>query len=99
MKQQLFKVRLIAWSSIIALALSSVSCMTTYDTNGRAMQTVDPAVAIAGVAAAGLIGYAASNNRSSNRRNDNRHLYSDGGSYYSSHCDDYDHDYGYDYRY
>jgi len=39
----------------------SVSCMTTYDAYGRPMQTVDPAVAVAGVAAAGLIGYAAGN--------------------------------------
>lgn len=66
-----------------ALAFSSVSCMTTYDTNGRAMQTVDPAVAIAGVAAASLIGYGiASDHHGSN------HYYG-GGGYYSDPCDDY----------
>ena len=43
----------------LAFAASSVSCMTTYDAYGRPVQSVDPAVAVAGVAAAGLIGYAA----------------------------------------
>lgn len=37
---------------------SNVSCVTTYDAAGRPVQTVDPGVAVAGVAAAGLIGYA-----------------------------------------
>jgi len=32
--------------------------MTTYDANGRPVQSVDPALAVAGVAAAGLVGYA-----------------------------------------
>ncbi len=45
-------------STLLALAGSSVSCVTTYDTAGRPVQTVDPAMAMAGVAAAGLIGYA-----------------------------------------
>jgi hypothetical protein len=36
--------------------------MTTYDTYGRQVQTVDPGLAVAGVAAAGLIGYAIANN-------------------------------------
>ncbi|NJR43452.1 MAG: hypothetical protein HC767_13130 [Akkermansiaceae bacterium] len=47
---------------LTALFFSNVSCMTTYDYEGRPIQTVDPAVAVAGVAAAGLIGYAAGNN-------------------------------------
>lgn len=38
--------------------------MTTYDAYGRPVQSVDPGLAVAGVAAAGLIGYAAANNRS-----------------------------------
>jgi len=46
---------------VICIA-SSVSCMTTYDAYGRPLQTVDPGLAVAGIAAAGLIGYAASNN-------------------------------------
>jgi hypothetical protein len=49
---------------ILKLAASAVmlvtgtGCMTTYDAYGRPVQTVDPALAVAGVAAAGLIGYA-----------------------------------------
>ena len=36
---------------------SSMSCMTTYDAYGRPVQSVDPGLAVAGIAAAGLIGY------------------------------------------
>lgn len=54
MKQSLFKI-----AAAVALAAASVSCMTTYDPYGRPVQSVDPAVAVAGVAAAGLVGYAA----------------------------------------
>jgi hypothetical protein len=39
---------------------SSMSCMTTYDAYGRPVQSVDPGLAIAGIAAAGLIGYSMS---------------------------------------
>ncbi len=56
----------------------SVGCMTTYDANGRPMQTVDPGLAVAGVAAAGLIGYAAGNNH---HHHDN-YYYRGGGGYY-----------------
>lgn len=45
----------------MALVLVSPSCMTTYDANGRPVQSVDPGVAMAGAAAAGLIGYAIAN--------------------------------------
>jgi hypothetical protein len=54
--------RLTAISTLIACIGSSVSCMTTYDANGNPVQSVDPALAVAGVAAAGLIGYAVANN-------------------------------------
>lgn len=67
------------WSAVSLLAVfvaSSVSCMTTYDTYGRPVQTVDPGLAVAGVAAAGLIGYAVANNN-----NDNCN-YRGGGGYY-----------------
>lgn len=37
--------------------------MTSYDAYGRPMQTVDPGLAVAGIAAAGLIGYAAGDDR------------------------------------
>lgn len=64
------------WSAVSLLAAciaSSVSCVTTYDTYGRQVQTVDPGLAVAGVAAAGLVGYAIANNN-----NDHHH----GGGYY-----------------
>jgi hypothetical protein len=64
------------WSAVSLLAVciaSSVSCVTTYDTYGRQVQTVDPGLAVAGVAAAGLVGYAIANNN-----NDHHH----GGGYY-----------------
>ncbi len=85
MNPQHLKVRIVAWSSIVALAVSSISCMTTYDTTGRPVQSVDPAVAVAGVAAAGLIGYAATkNNRRDYRRGNSHHhrpRYYDGYGY------------------
>lgn len=56
-----------------ALLLSSVSCMNTYDAYGNPRQTVDPAVATAGVAAAGLIGYAAGKNNRSTRNHHHHH--------------------------
>lgn len=43
-----------------ALVLST-SCTTSYDAYGRPQQSVDPALAVAGVAAAGLVGYAIGN--------------------------------------
>lgn len=52
---------------LLLLAIgSSISCMTTYDSAGRPVQTVDPGLAVAGAAAAGLVGYAIANNRSDN---------------------------------
>jgi L-cystine uptake protein TcyP (sodium:dicarboxylate symporter family) len=61
--------RWIAVPLVVACVASSVSCVTTYDTYGRPVQTVDPGLAVAGVAAAGLIGYAVANN------NDNNHYH------------------------
>ncbi len=62
MKIQSLLARLTTLSLLVACLGSGISCMTTYDVHGRPMQTVDPVVAVAGVAAAGLIGYAAGNN-------------------------------------
>lgn len=45
-------------AAVIAAVGASVSCMTTYDAYGRPVQSVDPGVAVAGAAAAGLAGYA-----------------------------------------
>jgi hypothetical protein len=56
--------RLPTWVSLLVCVSSSVSCMTTYDAYGRPVETVDPGLAVAGIAAAGLIGYAAANNPS-----------------------------------
>ncbi len=56
-------------SLAVALGLANVGCMTTYDAHGNPVQTVDPAVAVAGATAAGVIGYAIAKD---NRR-DHRH--------------------------
>lgn len=58
---------------------ASLSCMTTYDSAGRPVQSVDPAVAVAGAAAAGLVGYALAND------NDGHHHYHHGGYYRPHH--------------
>ena len=63
--------------ALLACAAASVSCVTTYDAYGRPVQTVDPGMAVAGVAAAGLIGYAIA---------DGHHhggYYGHGGGYYA----------------
>jgi len=52
------KLLLLRSATLVACLGASVSCMTTYDVNGRPVQTVDPVVAVAGAAAAGLVGYA-----------------------------------------
>lgn len=68
-----------------ALAFSSVGCMTTYDAYGRPQQSVDPGLAVAGIAAAGLIGYAlADGNNNDYRRHHGGHR----GNYRSS-CGSY----------
>lgn len=55
-------------SALIAVVATGTSCMTTYDAAGRPVQSVDPGVAVAGAAAAGLIGYAIANDN-----NDHHH--------------------------
>ena len=53
-----------AWPLLAAAAaMPLVGCMTTYDQAGRPVQSVDPAVAVAGAAAAGLVGYAVAKDR------------------------------------
>jgi hypothetical protein len=76
MKTNLSMLRLGALSLLLALAGSSVSCMTTYDASGRPVQSVDPGLAVAGIAAAGLIGYAAADNN-----HHHHHGYYNGGYY------------------
>jgi hypothetical protein len=67
---------LFRWIALAGLAFASLSCMTTYDSAGRPVQSVDPAVAVAGAAAAGLIGYAIAND------NDDYHHHHYQGGYY-----------------
>lgn len=52
--------RLIALAAAMAgiLAAGTTGCTTYYDPYGYPHQAVDPALAVAGIAAAGLIGYA-----------------------------------------
>jgi hypothetical protein len=93
MKKNLFRgvgSRLVVVSVGLVTALSSVSCMTTYDSYGRPMQTVDPGLAIAGVAAAGVLGYALANDNDNGHRHYNRHHR---GGYYAQPS------YGYGHRY
>jgi len=68
--------RLASAIALAAAVFTSTNCMTTYDAYGRPMQTVDPGVAVAGVAAAGILGYALAENH-------NDHYY--GGGYYRPH--------------
>jgi homoserine acetyltransferase len=63
------------WAALFCFIGGSVSCMTTYDSAGRPVQSVDPAVAVAGAAAAGLVGYAIAND------NDDHHHHYHGGYY------------------
>ena len=62
---------------VLAVAIFlSVSCMNAYDSRGRPIQAVDPGVAIAGAAAAGVVGYSLANDHN------DRHYYRRG---YGSH--------------
>ncbi len=85
MKTILSPVRLTA---LLACVTFSTSCYTTYDSYGNARQSVDPGVALMGVAAAGLVGYALADD---NHHNHSRNNYYGGGGYYRS--DGYSHCY------
>lgn len=65
----------LCWAAIFSLAICSMSCMTTYDSAGYPVQSVDPGLAVAGAAAAGLIGYALAND------NDHHHHHHYRGRY------------------
>lgn len=69
---------------VISLAASSIGCQTSYDAYGNPRNTVDPGTAAAGVAAAGLLGYAISKNRHDDGRHKYRHYNNRGGRYYHS---------------
>lgn len=61
------------WLAIAALVAAGSSCMTTYDAYGRPVQSVDPAMAVAGAAAAGVIGYAIANDNDHHDHHDHHH--------------------------
>jgi hypothetical protein len=67
--------------ALLAVIGMSTSCMTTYDARGNPVQSVDPGVAIAGVAAAGVVGYAIANDNRGSRYH--HHHYRRSGGYYS----------------
>ncbi len=72
------------YALIGAFAFSAVSCTTHYDHYGYPRQSVDPAAATAGIAAAGLIGYALGNNRSRTRHYDhNNYAHHQSSHYYA----------------
>lgn len=67
---------------------SVVSCMNAYDSRGRSIQAVDPRVAIAGAAAAGVVGYSLANDHNDHhqyRRGYDSHR----GSYYGGYRSSY----------
>lgn len=61
--------------------ISATSCTTAYDAYGRPQQVVDPAAAVVGAAAVGLLAYGLANNNDHHRYYRNDH-YSGYGHYY-----------------
>jgi hypothetical protein len=91
MKKITSPVRLTALLACVAL---TASCTTTYDAYGSPRQSVDPGVALMGVAAAGLVGYALANDNDSHHQQNN---YYRGRGYrrgYDSYNGGYSHGYG-----
>ena len=58
-----------------ALALATTNCTTTYDAYGNPRQSVDPGTAVAGAAAAGVLGYAIANNNKKSNKHYHHHDY------------------------
>lgn len=56
-----------------AIAISSMSCQTTYDAYGNPRQTVDPGTAAAGAAAVGVLGYALARDKNDDKRKYRKH--------------------------
>lgn len=55
-------------AALAVITAFGTSCTTTYDAYGQPRQSVDPGLAVAGAAAAGLIGYAIANNKDNDRQ-------------------------------
>jgi hypothetical protein len=73
-------------SALITLSIlicAGGACTTTYDSSGRQVQTVDPGAAVAGVAAAGILGYAIGKNNDNNHHSDRNDNYYRSDSRYS----------------
>ena len=68
------------FAAVALVALLGVSCTTTYDTQGRAVQSVSPEGAVLGAAAAGLIGYTLAKNR--HKKDDHRRYYNRHDNHY-----------------
>jgi hypothetical protein len=67
--------RLLRLMALVGGVASFSSCMTTYDVHGRPVQSVDPGVAVAGVAAAGVLGYALANDKDHHHHHRTNHYY------------------------
>jgi len=59
-------VRSFKLTALSILASAGVACTNTYDSAGRPVQSVDPGAAVAGAAAAGILGYAIGKNNDNN---------------------------------
>lgn len=68
---------LLPFALLCAIALSSVSCQTSYDAYGNPRTTVDPATAGAGVLAAGVLGYALKDSRDDRKKRKRYNNYRD----------------------
>ena len=77
-----FSHRILLYLGLFGLFGSSVSCTTTYDRNGRPVQSVDPGAATAGVVAAGIIGYALANGGKKHHGNRNHYGHHGRHNYY-----------------
>ncbi len=62
-------------SLLVAALGAGTSCMTTYDSYGRPVQSVDPGMAVAGAAAAGLVGYAIAKDKDDHRHHRSNKYY------------------------
>lgn len=78
-------------AAVLGLAVTT-SCTTTYDAYGRPVQSVDPGLALLGVAAAGVAGYAIAEANNDGHRHYKHHSRSYGHRY---HGQGYNHGYGY----
>ncbi|MDG2125308.1 MAG: hypothetical protein P8J87_16515 [Verrucomicrobiales bacterium] len=65
----------------VGIAVMASSCTTSYDAYGRPQQTVDPGLAVAGIAAAALVGYALASDHGGHHGGHGGH----GGGHYGGH--------------